>query len=176
MSLWDVAPLLLELPLPVLLEPLSPLLPLLLLELPLSPLLLCDWVLAAVVVGAACFVVVFLVVVVSGGGEGASVDEVEVVVGAGLGFVDVVVGLTDVVECVVVAGAVLLVTSGASETFLEAELDLVRARRDAEDEEEGVTVETEAETMTFAGATVGDESDEVEEATLVVDAEARPVL
>lgn len=73
-------------------------------------------------VGAACFVVAFLVVVVSGGGEGASVDEVEVVVGAGLGFVDVVVGLIDVVECVV-AGAVLLVTSGASETFLEAELE-----------------------------------------------------
>lgn len=71
-------------------------------------------------VGAACFVVAFLVVVVSGGGEGASVDEVEVVVGAG--FVDVVVGLIDVVECVV-AGAVLLVTSGASETFLEAELE-----------------------------------------------------
>lgn len=42
MSLWEVAPLLLELPLSVLPEPLLPLLLLLLLELPLSPPLLCD--------------------------------------------------------------------------------------------------------------------------------------
>lgn len=41
-----------------------------------------------------------------------------------------------------------------------------------------MTVEAEAETMTFAGATVGGGTSkgEVEEAMLVVDAEARPVL